>query len=313
MHLLTPSENRRLNELVGFIGLTISILLLLSLVSYHSLDASWNVAAPGTEHLARNWIGLVGAFLADLLYQVFGYAALLVPLGVFIVALRWLRNQRASAPGVKLAGSVVMLVAIDALLTMTPLYPLAGQLDPGGLVGTLAARVLRHLSTPWAPRWSLWQAFLWGCFWPRSFRFRLSRGSSGACGRKRCWSALPRPIASGVTRAAAPPKRANCNGSASRDARQHLCRSLRPRPPPPLLPPLNRARLRRSPSWSLHRRDREPPELPPQRARASPRWPQAIGCRRPVCCAFQNDPTSSTKTNSRITPVPSNKNCRSSK
>jgi len=148
MHLLTPSENRRLNELVGFIGLTISILLLLSLVSYHSLDASWNVAAPGTEHLARNWIGLVGAFLADLLYQVFGYAALLVPLGVFIVALRWLRNQRASAPGVKLAGSVVMLVAIDALLTMTPLYPLAGQLDPGGLVGTLAARVLRHLFNP---------------------------------------------------------------------------------------------------------------------------------------------------------------------
>src|SRR5579875_2116076 len=148
MHLLTPSENRRLNELVGFIGLTVSILLLLSLVSYHNLDASWNVAAPGTERLTRNWIGPVGAFLADLLYQVFGYAALLVPVGILVVALRWLRNRPASAPGVKLAGSVVVLVALDALLAMTPLHPLAGLLDPGGLVGTLAARALRHLFNP---------------------------------------------------------------------------------------------------------------------------------------------------------------------
>ncbi len=148
MRLLTPSENRRLNELVGFIGLTVSILLLLSLVSYHNLDASWNVAAPGTERLTRNWIGPVGAFLADLLYQVFGYAALLVPVGILVVALRWLRHRPASAPGVKLAGSVVVLAALDALLAMTPLHPLAGLLDPGGLVGTLAARALRHLFNP---------------------------------------------------------------------------------------------------------------------------------------------------------------------
>src|SRR5579875_704912 len=160
MHLLTPSENRRLNELVGFIGLTVSILLLLSLVSYHNLDASWNVAAPGTERLTRNWIGPVGAFLADLLYQVFGYAALLVPVGILVVALRWLRNRPASAPGVKLAGSVVVLVALDALLAMTPLHPLAGCSIPAAWWERWLHELSGICSIRWVPRWWLWQAFL---------------------------------------------------------------------------------------------------------------------------------------------------------
>jgi S-DNA-T family DNA segregation ATPase FtsK/SpoIIIE len=57
VRLLTPTDNRRLNELIGFLGLTMGLLVALSLLSYNPHDASLNVSAidPGS-HPATNWI-----------------------------------------------------------------------------------------------------------------------------------------------------------------------------------------------------------------------------------------------------------------
>ena len=58
MRVLTPSENNRLNELIGFLGVTIAILIGLALLSYSPHDPSFNVAANSVDsHGARNWIG----------------------------------------------------------------------------------------------------------------------------------------------------------------------------------------------------------------------------------------------------------------
>src|SRR5580692_1974836 len=90
VRVLTPTENNRLNELIGFIGMTIAVLTALALISYSPHDASFNVSAESYDvHAARNWIGPVGAHGADLLFQGFGYAAFLLPVGIFIVASRW--------------------------------------------------------------------------------------------------------------------------------------------------------------------------------------------------------------------------------
>ncbi|MGB7187935.1 MAG: DNA translocase FtsK 4TM domain-containing protein, partial [Candidatus Acidiferrales bacterium] len=70
MRIFELTENRRINELVGFIGVTLGVLLALSLLSYSPQDASFNVSAPppigGPAH---NWIGPVGAHVADLFFQ----------------------------------------------------------------------------------------------------------------------------------------------------------------------------------------------------------------------------------------------------
>ena len=34
MRLLTPTENRRFNELIGFLGITLAVLMALALLSY---------------------------------------------------------------------------------------------------------------------------------------------------------------------------------------------------------------------------------------------------------------------------------------
>ncbi len=55
MRVLTPTENKRFNEMIGFVGLSLAVLLALSLLSYSPLDASFNVSAaasglrPGAE------------------------------------------------------------------------------------------------------------------------------------------------------------------------------------------------------------------------------------------------------------------------
>ena len=73
MRVLTPTENHRLNELIGFVGMTIAILMALALISYSPHDPSFNVSGESSSlQSARNWIGPVGAYGADLLFQCFG-------------------------------------------------------------------------------------------------------------------------------------------------------------------------------------------------------------------------------------------------
>jgi len=81
LRLLNPTENRRFNELVGFLGIILAILMALALLSYSPRDASLNVSTeiPG-GHPTQNWVGPAGAYTADFLFQVVGYAAFLLPM-----------------------------------------------------------------------------------------------------------------------------------------------------------------------------------------------------------------------------------------
>ncbi|MGH9726947.1 MAG: DNA translocase FtsK 4TM domain-containing protein, partial [Candidatus Acidiferrales bacterium] len=140
MRILTPTENKRLNELVGFVGLSLAVLLALSLISYSPHDAAFNVSAapPGTGP-ARNWIGPVGAHLADLFFQAFGFAAFLFPVGMFMVAMRWFRSRLLVSPVTKLVGSTMLLVSLSAELSMLHVWDVRGALPAGGLLGALLA------------------------------------------------------------------------------------------------------------------------------------------------------------------------------
>ena len=75
---LTPTRNRRLNEVTGMVLLVAASLLFLALASYRPTDPSFNtVGAIGRP--VHNWIGLLGASLSDLLLQLEGVAAFMVP------------------------------------------------------------------------------------------------------------------------------------------------------------------------------------------------------------------------------------------
>ena len=144
MRVLTPTENKRFNELIGFIGLSLAVFLALSLLSYSPLDPSFNVSAgPAGTAPVRNWIGPVGAHLADLVFQFGGYAAFLFPVAICAVALRWFRSHTIDAPVAKMIGAGLLLTSLAAEMTLVHLPAVRGALPPGGLLGTVLAEGLR--------------------------------------------------------------------------------------------------------------------------------------------------------------------------
>jgi len=144
VRLLTPTENRRLNETVGFLSMAFAVLIALALLSYSPHDASFNVAAQAPDgHPASNWIGLIGAYSADAIFQTFGYAAFLLPMGIFALGLRWLRSQALDSPLGKLIGYALLVITLPALLALWNVPNVRGAIPPGGLFGTVLAEGLR--------------------------------------------------------------------------------------------------------------------------------------------------------------------------
>src|SRR2546430_15404838 len=88
--IFAPTNNRRLNELIGFLLCVSALLLFLALASYSPLDPSLNSASVLTgSRAARNWIGVVGALVSDLTLQFFGIGAFLVPVFPAVLGMRW--------------------------------------------------------------------------------------------------------------------------------------------------------------------------------------------------------------------------------
>jgi len=58
VRFLTPTENKRLNELIGFLGIVAAVLAALSLLTYNPRDAAFNVsAASGEGHITQKLDG----------------------------------------------------------------------------------------------------------------------------------------------------------------------------------------------------------------------------------------------------------------
>jgi S-DNA-T family DNA segregation ATPase FtsK/SpoIIIE len=114
---LTPTGNRRLNELVGVSLIAMAGILVLSLVSYRPTDPSFNTVGAAIAH---NWAGILGATLSDLLFQFEGFAAFCLPLMLGLLGLSWIRSRAIGAPKSKVAGFALFLFVIPAVFGLLP-------------------------------------------------------------------------------------------------------------------------------------------------------------------------------------------------
>ncbi|MBZ5521633.1 MAG: DNA translocase FtsK [Acidobacteriia bacterium] len=142
----TPTKNRRLNELIGFVLFVWAILLVLALASYSPLDASMNTAAsPLASSPARNWVGLFGALVSDLLLQFFGIAVFLAPLCLGLLAARWFKSREVASPVARSVGATVLMVFLPAFLGLLPWDLRWRHAVPiEGLLGRVTGDVLLH-------------------------------------------------------------------------------------------------------------------------------------------------------------------------
>src|ERR1700681_2429981 len=147
--IFVPTRNRRLNELVGFLLCVSALLLFLALASYSPLDPSLNSASILTgSHAARNWIGIFGAYLSDLILQFWGVGSFLLPIFMAMLGMRWFRSRAVQTPIAKTLGGIWMLLFVPALLAILPMHVRwMGAIPIEGLVGRIVGDVLiRYLN-----------------------------------------------------------------------------------------------------------------------------------------------------------------------
>jgi S-DNA-T family DNA segregation ATPase FtsK/SpoIIIE len=145
-NIFIPTGNRRLNELIGFLMCVSALLLFLALVSYSPLDPSWNSASVLTgSHAARNWIGVVGAFTADMMLQFFGIGAFLLVIFPAMLGVRWFRSMKVRSPLAKSLGGIWLLMFVPAMLALLPgHFRWMGVIPIEGLLGRVVGDVLMH-------------------------------------------------------------------------------------------------------------------------------------------------------------------------
>ena len=144
--IFAPTNNRRLNELVGFLLCISALLLFLALASYSPLDPSLNSASVLTgSRAARNWIGVVGALISDLALQGFGIGAFLLPIFAAVLGIRWFRSRKIASPVAKVMGACWLLIFVPALLALLPGHLRWMSAIPlEGLVGRMVGDFLIH-------------------------------------------------------------------------------------------------------------------------------------------------------------------------
>jgi S-DNA-T family DNA segregation ATPase FtsK/SpoIIIE len=144
--IFAPTNNRRLNELIGFLLCVSALLLFLALASYSPLDPSFNSASILTgARGARNWIGIVGAVSSDLAFQGFGLGAFLLPVLAGVLGARWFRSRKVASPLAKTLGACWLLVFIPAMLALMPGHLRWLHVIPiEGLLGRIVGDFLIH-------------------------------------------------------------------------------------------------------------------------------------------------------------------------
>jgi len=134
--------SRRLCEVLGVVFFGLALLWVISLASYSASDpvAFFSTAAgrPG------NFGGRAGALLAELAFQVLGFAAYLLPAALVVVGWHYFWVRALTAPWTKLAGGIVLFAASGALLAIGfGTLTVGGKAIPaGGVLGSATARLL---------------------------------------------------------------------------------------------------------------------------------------------------------------------------
>ena len=102
-------------EIGGLIAIGGGIFLILCLYSFHPQDPSFNLYQPVPSQI-HNLGGLIGAYLSDILWQIFGCTSFLFPLVLLITGISIFANRQVEPKGARWVGFCLLLISTSALL-----------------------------------------------------------------------------------------------------------------------------------------------------------------------------------------------------
>jgi len=135
--------SRRLREFVGVALFGAAIIWIIALVSYAPSDPVWFFSTGGHADPV-NFAGRLGAFLAELSFQLFGYASYMIPAILIVTGWQAFWCRDVDAAGTKAAGAALLFTCISAFLSLVfgSLDVSGKPLRTGGYVGDRLAREL---------------------------------------------------------------------------------------------------------------------------------------------------------------------------
>ena len=115
--MATSWVSQRMNEFLGVASFAGALIWLIALTSYDAADPVWWFKTADPESI-QNFVGPVGAFLAEISYQVLGYASYLIP--VLLVKIGWhsFWCETVDAGYTKLVGAFLFILCIASLLSL---------------------------------------------------------------------------------------------------------------------------------------------------------------------------------------------------
>ncbi|MBR5998685.1 MAG: DNA translocase FtsK 4TM domain-containing protein, partial [Deltaproteobacteria bacterium] len=132
-------------EIAALVWLALGVFLLMALYSYDLRDPAFGKIAQSSQ--IHNAMGSIGAYVAGLLYQAFGFAAFLLPLAAVMIALRLLILRKFSLRLHKILAVGVLVFSVCGLLSLRCPHLAVGHLklkDAGGSFGHLLATLPGH-------------------------------------------------------------------------------------------------------------------------------------------------------------------------
>ena len=128
--------SRRISEFLGVALFALALIWLIALMTHEPTDPVWFFTTDGTQ-APVNFVGRVGAFLSELSFQLFGYAAFLIPAVIAVVGWHYFWCQAPDAAYTKITGAVLLFGCSSAFLSLAfGSTELAGKsLHAGGSVG----------------------------------------------------------------------------------------------------------------------------------------------------------------------------------
>ncbi|CAN5243106.1 hypothetical protein BH10ACI1_BH10ACI1_26720 [soil metagenome] len=112
----TPAKSdSHINEILAVILLAMAVLVFLCLISYSPNDSTFNTAS---TQKTQNWIGIVGAYLADLLIQAIGWTAYFLPAMLVLMAWRFFRAVALTFSISRIIGYLFFIVSFSSLLAL---------------------------------------------------------------------------------------------------------------------------------------------------------------------------------------------------
>ena len=179
MKALSNLPERRKEELLGILMLTVGALLFLSLITHSAQDdlhLGGGLSFTLFEFTSDNWIGLIGAAISYMMYYVLGFLAFFVPIYAVISGVRYLFKWKLPKLRKKFWYSLLIISSLCLILSIKYVHS-NSSIDfintPGGalivglasfvthLFGTVGAAVifissilvLTSLLIEWRPQW----------------------------------------------------------------------------------------------------------------------------------------------------------------